>query len=344
MGGKKVFRTAVLILFCLGNRLWAGPETEPEIDRLRGEIASAVAQGNEKAAERSRIRLAELFMKEGRIVEAGRTWDSLTQLYFTRKERARLFALMGSCYEELKQYEKALPAYEQALFWAPKKWENHLALARVYGHVDLFEESIPYYENVLARKKDQFEALLGLAQVYAQLHYYDKSLSYYLEAQKVCPPEAKNDLLMALSRVYEHLGQFGQAVAALEETKSGPETLVELGSLYERQGLKDQSAAAYKKARAAGYSNPDLLVSMALVEFKRGRSSVAEHLLTEATAFPQERALAYFFRGYVRRQRGAWNEALADARMAKSLAGEQGLASYSEQLLDSLESRVRKTR
>lgn len=164
---------------------------------------------------------------------------------------------LAVCYDSLKQKDKAIAAYEEAIKIGCMAPECYYFLGTLYDEDATSIESdeaiktINCYQKAIEIYPEYLFAYVNLGNLYARFNDNNKALEYFLKAKELdCDKSANSDYNLAV--VYNNLGDKDKAeYYYLEELKTKdpyPATYYNLGILYKEKGEYDKSLQYYLKA------------------------------------------------------------------------------------------------
>ena len=125
---------------------------------------------------------------------------------------------LGLAYNELGQYQDAIPHYEETIRISPthpKIYDAHWGLGSTYSKLGQHQEAIASYKEALRIKPGHAVALLNLESAYDELGQYKEAITSYKEALRTEPDFAKTHY--GLGRVYIKSGRYQEAIAPNKE-------------------------------------------------------------------------------------------------------------------------------
>ena len=208
---------------------------------------------------------------------------------------SKLFLLIGSLYNELKQFENAINSYKKALKIKPDYAEvyNHMALT--FRSMGDLEQSIETIKKALKIRPNYLEALLNLAISQNEFGHIDKAINNYKKVIKIKPnyAEAYNNLGIALKDSNKNKEAIKKFKEALKIDPNYAEAYNNLGiSLYEND-LSEEAIVNFKKAikikknYAAAYNNLGIVLKY------KGLNEDAIHSYRKALEFYPNYPQAY---------------------------------------------------
>lgn len=245
-------------------------------------LAAPAGARAEGAPRRERLQLASEakgLMDQRRYPEAEARLAKALEPGAARRDRGRWLPLLGRCYEDEKNFQKALTAYQDAYQVRPKDPDRMLDLARVYDAVDLNASAVDLYRKVLEKDKDRRDVLYALANVYfrsGKLPEARDAAEKYLHWE---PRDLAAERLMA--RIEESQGDLASAAHRWEGIlveKPAADDYFYLGRLWARQNEYELADAALAKAEGLGLASSAFYFQRGLVDwYRKDNDAAARH-------------------------------------------------------------------
>lgn len=123
---------------------------------------------------------------------------------------------LGYIYNQMGQYEKALPALQKAIVQSPFDNYAYNNLGQAFAGLKRFEEAVPQYQKQIEiNPKDRF-AWANLGRVYIELHQADKALLALQAAVAIAPKDPA--VHFNLGRAYAAAHQNEKAVESFQRS------------------------------------------------------------------------------------------------------------------------------
>ena len=263
------------------------PEQRPGQSRERIQVSGRLDPNSEEAI----TNLAYLYNDEGANSKAAELLKSVPE----RRRSAKLYAALGSTYEQQKDYKNAIAAFRQAL----------------------------------AMDKENLDAMRGLAQNLANDNQIDAALDEYRTIQDADPQDATAALRVA--EIYRRQGKFDLAMENLKKASALVQDSLEIpyneALILEAQGKYEEAATVLQKlvsrplppdARAGDKSNRALFLErLGNVYREAGRPLLAMETFRKIIDLGGDEAA----RGYQDvidsyREQKQWNDATRTAQEA----------------------------
>ncbi|MBU1019430.1 MAG: tetratricopeptide repeat protein [Patescibacteria group bacterium] len=223
------------------------------------------------------------------LIENGYYSLSITEFNLASQEKPyspEPYLLIGSVYENLKDYEKAISNYEKALERSPDNSEAIIGIAQNYIHLEKFEEARATIDGSSKESSDlnYYKALL-----YAYDSEYDRSQQLFeeIEDEKAEPflsafeeydleeGGQETHLKTLLAQAYTEVKQWQLAKATLYEVlgenSSYRDAWTLLGYTYLSLGQYEDSASAFEQAIELDVTKPETNYFLALAYFGQDR-------------------------------------------------------------------------
>lgn len=273
-------------------------------------------------------------------------------------EVAVLLPHLGLAYQQLREYDKALPIFEEAHRLSPKDSaitgylvETNLAAKKYAAAVDVArraradrpddvrlasieaqalrrsgkaDQGIALLEGVVNANREQPYGYLALAQLYSESDRGAQAVGLLKSAQTKFPED--DSILFALGAVLDRLKRYADAEAAFKEALArdpqSAQTLNYLGyMLVERAANRlDESIGYIKQALDLDPDNGAYLDSLGWAYFRADRLDLAEEHLKRAADQLTENSVVQDHYGDLLFRRGRYGEAIA--AWTRALAGD----------------------
>ncbi|CAF3707756.1 unnamed protein product [Rotaria sordida] len=185
-------------------------------------------------------RLGDILIKLGESPKAEQLYQILLQKASSDKERSEYNLQLGSVYDNMGEYSKALSSYERSLEIQKIAFSpNHPSLASTYHNIgtvyynmgeyskarSLLERSLEIQKIALPPNHLDFANFYNnIGMVYYNMGEYSKALSSYersLEIRKIALPLDHPDLASSYNRiamVYDNMGEYPKALSSYEKS------------------------------------------------------------------------------------------------------------------------------
>jgi len=190
-------------------------------------------------------RVAKLTPGKGQTLaewQAGRTEEWLTSaegLYYT-----------GLIFLWAKNYEKALPYFQEAVKKNSRYAEAYFQIGYCNDNLERYNEAIEAYKQVIRINPDDAETHSNLGSVYYGLGRYDKAIEACKQAIRINSNLAPAHANLGLA--YYNLERYNEAIEAYKQAiRINPDDAVThsiLGLVYYKLGRYDKGIEAYKQA------------------------------------------------------------------------------------------------
>src|SRR6478736_9527443 len=121
---------------------------------------------------------------------------------------------LGSAYQGLKLYEKAIDSYQYAIAIDEKFDYAYRNMGDAYIRLRKYKEAIEALEKVLELSKPEEVIYEAIGHCYDRLHNYAQARFHYRKASHLAPDDSK--LLYKIACTYFNEGQWQSAIKALE--------------------------------------------------------------------------------------------------------------------------------
>ncbi len=248
--------------------------------------------------------LAFLYTDTGQFRAATELLEKVT----ARSTNPKLFAALGSAYEQARDYEKAVQAYRRAVELDKGNTEYVRLLGQNLVYAEQYDEALAQYKALAAAEPRDGNAFLRLGQIYRQQRKYDLALENLKKAEELVPDSLEVPYNLAL--LYDSQGKPEEAIRVIRKlldqtAKANPSEysvrdksnraifLERLGILY--RGMENYTAAedAFRKMMDSDQENA-VRAATQLVETLRQARDLPKALAEVEAAvkrFPEERSL-----------------------------------------------------
>jgi tetratricopeptide (TPR) repeat protein len=127
----------------------------------------------------------------------------------------KYFHRLGDAYDELKNYPKAIEAYQKAIEIKPDKHEAWNNLGNAYNDLKNYQKAIEAYQKAIEIKTHNYSAWNNLGIVYFNLQDYPKAIEAYQKAIEI--KSNKWEAWNNLGIVYEILNDYPEAVKVYQK-------------------------------------------------------------------------------------------------------------------------------
>ncbi|CAF0781664.1 unnamed protein product, partial [Rotaria sordida] len=181
-------------------------------------------------------RFGDILIQLGELSKAEQLYKALLETASSDEDRADYNLQLGTVYNHMGQYSKALSSYEQSLeIQKIVMPQNHPELAasynnigKVYSDMGEYSKALSSYERSLEIRKialppnhpDILDSYNNIGNVYYNMGEYSKALSSYeqsLEISKVAFPPNHPDLARSygsIGNVYSKMGEYSKALSS----------------------------------------------------------------------------------------------------------------------------------
>jgi tetratricopeptide (TPR) repeat protein len=233
-------------------------------------------------------RLAELYLRSGRIPEASRQLESLRKI---DPANPVTYYFLGVVALQEKQFERARNHFERAVLLNPALEPAQTDLAVALLSLNRPEDAVAVLDRARKEVPPSFrlEYLSGVAR--SQLKRFDQALEAYSAAETLGatnqPPLTDHRFYFQVGALLERKGDEARCIEYLEKSlelkPDYDEALNHLGYLWAEKGKNlPRARAMIEQALQAEPENPAYMDSMGWVLFKLGRYPEALEWLTQA--------------------------------------------------------------
>jgi tetratricopeptide (TPR) repeat protein len=228
-------------------------------DNAKAAAEFKLAQGIDSNSEDAVLNMARLYSEQGEVQQA---IDALLSVPESDRS-ARIDFALGASYDQLRKFKQASAAYKAALDEEPDNPDTLRALAAALLADNQLAEALPYYQQLAAADPSDFETQLKVSEIQRRQGHYEDALVTLNKAKALNANAENPELSFNEAVLYDSLGKYDQAVAALkavlastanpEGKYSAPEKnnrgifLERLGNVYRELNDTPNAIAAYKQ-------------------------------------------------------------------------------------------------
>ncbi|MDR1786443.1 MAG: tetratricopeptide repeat protein [Spirochaetaceae bacterium] len=169
----------------------------------------------------------------------------------------RVLTAIGNCYRKLKQFDKGLHYFEQALKMEDKNFYALFGMGDCYRGLNRQNKSIEYWQRILELYPQNKEILTRMGDAYRNSGALDRAVSYYERALDFGFDEYA---LLGLARIERAQGKVDNALARINRligaNPQNPRFYLELADSYVKMNNPRKAKEALKNAQRAGAWNP----------------------------------------------------------------------------------------
>jgi tetratricopeptide (TPR) repeat protein len=218
--------------------------------------------------------LAQALMEAGKADEALALLEKATE----SSPQPATLVLLGDAAMQVRDYERAVKAFERAIQPNPRDTETRRKLARALIHQNRAEEALEQYRKLIEIEPEEADHYLRAAQLLRQLRRLDQAEEFLLRARQRAPGNL--EVLYSEAVLYEDQGRFEDAIrvlsSAVAAVKATPARFADsrrtLAVLYERLGMLYRSTENFP----AALSTFQEILPLGPEAEKRARSLIAE--------------------------------------------------------------------
>lgn len=308
----------------LGEACWRRYESTHESKWVRRSITSCdQALVIDPSQSRVHISLAITYFGTGKIDEA---IEELNRALGLQPLRDDAYNWLGRCYEEKRDRDRALAAYQKAISIRPTA-EHYLQLGACYLIFSEYEDAIEQFRKVISLQPDNYSGYNNLGSIYYLLGQYQQAVTILEKAVKIRnSPDAYSNLGSALFA----LSQYAEAAEAFQKAVSlEPRNDVyhrNLGDTFLRLSQIKEAAAEYRtacdllrKELDVNANNAFVRARLAVCLAKAGSSEEARNEMQSALSHRASESTISYFAAVVMAICGDLDNALKSLKSALAL-------------------------
>ena len=230
-----------------------------------------------------------------------------------RPQDAQAWFGLGIAYGNLKQTDKAIEAYREALRINPEHADAWISLGNAYGRLKQIDKAIEAFLEALRINPEYAEAWSNLGNAYDDLKQTDKAIAAHREALRINPEHA--DAWNNLGAAYGRLKQTDGAIAAFREAlRINPEhadAWNNLGVTHRDLKQTDKAIAAFREALRINPEHADAWINLGNAYGRLKQTDKAIEAYREALRINPEHVMAWNNLGvsyYIQGNRGKVSE------------------------------------
>jgi tetratricopeptide (TPR) repeat protein len=233
-------------------------------ETAKAEAEFKIAQGLDSNSEEAVLNMARLYSEQGETQQA---IDALTAIPADDRS-ARVSFELGAAYAQQNQVKKAIDAYKAALDEEPDNPDTIRALAAALLADNQLANALPLYQQLVAADPTDVESQLKVSEIQRREGHYDDALVTLNKAKASNANQDNPELSFNEAVLYDSLGKYDQATAALKQVLTATERpdgkysdpeknnraifLDRLGIVYREENDTTDAVAAYKQMIGLG--------------------------------------------------------------------------------------------
>jgi len=230
----------------------------------------------------------------------------------------------------MKQYDKAVDDWTQAISLNPKKYEVYTNRGGVYYSKGKYDKAIADYTQAISLNPKNYEVYTNRGVVYYSKGEYDKAIPDYTQAISLNPK--KYEAYTNRGVVYYSKGKYDKAIAdytqAISLNPKNYEAYTNRGAAYYNKGEYDKAIADYTQAISLNPKDYKAYTNRGGVYYSKGEYDKAIPDYTQAISLNPKDDQAYYNRGFSYGIKGEYDKAIADFNQAISLNPKRDEAYY----------------
>jgi tetratricopeptide (TPR) repeat protein len=225
-------------------------------ETAKAEAEFKLAQGLDSNSEDAVLNMARLYSEQGNPQQAV---EALTAIPADDRSSRINFALAAS-YDQLKKIKEAIAAYRAVLDEEPDNTDALHALGTDLLADNQLAAALPIYQQLVTADANDIDSMVRIADIQRQQGHYDDALATLTKAKTLNGGTENLELAYNESLLYDALGKYDQAVAALQnalnatrrsiysepEKRNRSTFLDRLGIVYREQNKTAEAVSTYK--------------------------------------------------------------------------------------------------
>jgi tetratricopeptide (TPR) repeat protein len=226
---------------------------------------------------------------------------------------------LGLAQDDLKEYEKAAKAYEQALKVDPVHFDATFNLAIAFNKLKRYEDAAKMFGRAMELKPDYTDSWYARGQVYLLKGDFPKAIADFEKFATMDSKEPKDKIQSSLGMAYAGAGQNDRALAAYDlalKIKPDPEYHFRKGNALAAMGKMQEAIACYDACLALAPDYVEAVNNKGNAFASIGKFTDAMVFFDKAIELKPDAANFKFNRGMARRSAGDLQGACADWQQA----------------------------
>jgi eukaryotic-like serine/threonine-protein kinase len=276
----------------LGNSGVAGHICLGHIDDGTGHYAEAASEfqlalGLDPTNEHAAMNLARAYEHDGKIAEAEKTYQQGVQAHPNSRT---LYNAFGAFYHARNEYDKAQQMYNKVTQIAPEWYVGFVNIGSNYNDMGQYEKAIDPLKQSIALRST-YAGYVNLGNAYSGLNRFAEAASAFEAATKLDPEQFVTwgdlgDSLYYSGKKDQSVAAYQKAVelalAARKVNPNDPDVLSSLASYYSMLGDRKNALLYLGQALQNGHNDKDLLLDAASVYNHLGETGLAVEWLAKA--------------------------------------------------------------
>jgi tetratricopeptide (TPR) repeat protein len=185
-------------------------------DPIKAETEFKTAVSLDPNSEEAITNLAFLYNEEGATSKASELLRSVPE----GRRSAKIYAALGSTYEQQKDYKNAIASFRQALTMDKENLDAMRGLAQNLSNDNQIEAALEEYRTIQDADPQDATAALRVAEIYRRLGKFDLAMDNLKKASAIAPDLLEIPYNEAL--ILEAQGKYEEAAAMLQKLVARP--------------------------------------------------------------------------------------------------------------------------
>lgn len=211
------------------------------------------------------------------------------------------WAYLGILLVELKQYEKAIEAFDFSITANENYIEGYLHKGETLMELERYEEAAEVYKEVLNREEPSAGLYFALGECFEHMREFDSAIHYYKQA--IAKEPDYSDAFMGIGVVLDQMGRSSEALPYLETAFKHDDTNLEAilyyGDIKKDLGIYHDAIEVYEFLHSFDLPWKDFWANYAETLFLNGNTEKAIEVIYEGVKHnPDDAEMLYRWAAY----------------------------------------------
>lgn len=234
------------------------------------------------------------------------------------RTRAEYHHWRGRVYVQLRQYERAMRNFSQAIELLPTDWRNYYRRATMRIELQQYTEAITDLDTAISLCADVAKSFFARGTAYSKLQNYQRALNDFDHAIELLPekPDTHAEIHKARGIIYWRLQEYDRALQdltrAIDLAPNDGDHFFWRGVIHRDTEELDEAVTDFSTAIQLQEQIPINYRWRGAVYQEQEQFEKAERDFTQAITLEPDNAATYYWRGMVRYYLRRYDAALAD--------------------------------